>query len=115
MGRDQRTRDYAERRTTEDKSKKDITRCLKRYVAREVFPIIIRSVKAKIRALTRRTSQQDLGYVLRRLNQIRHGWANYFRHAVAQRTFDMLDNFTWWRAVESPLRGNTHRGFGERP
>ena len=29
----------------------------------------IRSVKAKIRALTRRTSQQDLGYVLTRLNQ----------------------------------------------
>jgi transposase len=36
----QRTRDYAERRTTEGKSKKEIIRCLKRYVAREVFPII---------------------------------------------------------------------------
>jgi transposase len=40
LGRDQRTRDYAERRTTEGKSKKEIIRCLKRYVAREVFPII---------------------------------------------------------------------------
>jgi RNA-directed DNA polymerase len=28
-----------------------------------------------------------------------HGWANYFRHAVAQHTFDMLDNFTWWRLI----------------
>ena len=44
----------------------------------------IRSVKAKIRALTRRTSQLDLGYVLTRLNQIMHGWAHYFRHAVAK-------------------------------
>src|SRR5215211_4285553 len=35
----------------------------------------IRSLKAKIRALTRRTSQQDLGYVLTRLNLIRRGWA----------------------------------------
>jgi RNA-directed DNA polymerase len=37
----------------------------------------VRSVKAKIRALTRRTSQQDLGYVLTRLNQVMHGspWA----------------------------------------
>jgi RNA-directed DNA polymerase len=35
----------------------------------------IRSLKAKIRALTRRTSQQDLGYVLTRLNQVMHGWA----------------------------------------
>ncbi|MDP9868828.1 IS110 family transposase [Streptosporangium brasiliense] len=40
LSRDQRTRDYAERRTGEGKSKKEIIRCLKRYVAREVFPII---------------------------------------------------------------------------
>jgi transposase len=40
LGRDQRTRDYAERRTAEGKSKKEIIRCLKRYVAREIFPII---------------------------------------------------------------------------
>ena len=49
----------------------------------------IRSLKAKIRALTHRTSQQDLGYVLTRLNQVMHGWANYFRHAVAKHTFSM--------------------------
>ena len=44
----------------------------------------IRSLKAKIRALTHRTSQQDLRTVLIRLNQIMRGWANYFRHAVVQ-------------------------------
>lgn len=44
LGRDQRTRDYAQRRTAEGKSKKDIIRCLKRYVAREVFPVISRAV-----------------------------------------------------------------------
>ncbi len=59
----------------------------------------IRSVKAKIRALTRRTSQLDLGYVLTRLNQVMHGWANYFRHAVAKNVFAMLDNFAWWRVI----------------
>jgi transposase len=32
------TRDYVERRTTEGLSKKEIMRCLKRYVAREVYP-----------------------------------------------------------------------------
>jgi RNA-directed DNA polymerase len=37
----------------------------------------IRSVKAKIRALTNRTSQQDPGAALTRLNQIMRGWANY--------------------------------------
>ncbi|WBB48445.1 group II intron reverse transcriptase/maturase [Verrucosispora sp. WMMA2044] len=59
----------------------------------------IRSLKTKIRALTRRTSQQDLGYVLTRINQVTHGWANYFRHAVAKHTFNMLDTFTFWRVV----------------
>jgi len=59
----------------------------------------IRSLKAKIRALTRRTSQQGLEYVLTRLNQVMHGWANYFRYAVAKNTFSMLDNFTWWRVI----------------
>ena len=33
----QPTRDYLARRTAEGKTKKEITRCLKRYVAREVF------------------------------------------------------------------------------
>ena len=59
----------------------------------------IRSVKAKIRALTHRTSQQDLRYVLTRLNQIMRGWANYFRHAVCKHTFGMLDHFAWWRVI----------------
>ena len=60
----------------------------------------IRSVKAKIRALTPRTSQQDLGAVLIRINQIMRGWTNYFQHAVAQRTFSHLQAFTWWRIVQ---------------
>jgi RNA-directed DNA polymerase len=59
----------------------------------------VRSVKAKIRALTRRTSQQDLGYVLTRLNQVMHGWANFFRHAVAKNVFAMLDSFAWRRVI----------------
>lgn len=37
MQYDQRTRDYVARRTTEGMSTKDIMRCLKRFVAREVY------------------------------------------------------------------------------
>jgi len=59
----------------------------------------VRSVKAKIRALTRRTSQQDLRAVLIRINQITRGWTNYFKHAVAKRTFSHLQHYTWWRLV----------------
>jgi RNA-directed DNA polymerase len=59
----------------------------------------IRSLKTKIRATTHRASQQDLAGVLTRLGQIMHGWANYFRHAIAKNTFSMLDNFAWWRVI----------------
>jgi transposase len=37
---DQRTRTYAERRTNEGKSKKEIIRCLKRYIAREIYTLL---------------------------------------------------------------------------
>jgi transposase len=36
----QPTKDYVARRTKEGKSKKEIIRCLKRYVAREVFAVL---------------------------------------------------------------------------
>jgi RNA-directed DNA polymerase len=59
----------------------------------------IRSLKTKIRTLSRRLSQQDLGYVLTQLNQVMHGWANYFRYAVSKSTFSMLDNIAWKRVI----------------
>jgi transposase len=37
MRTDQRTRDYVERRLAEGKTKREIMRCLKRYVAREIY------------------------------------------------------------------------------
>jgi transposase len=37
---DPRTRDYMQRRTKEGKSKKEIIRCLKRYIARELYQLI---------------------------------------------------------------------------
>jgi transposase len=40
LGHDPRTREYMRRRTKEGLSKTEIIRCLKRYVAREVFSVI---------------------------------------------------------------------------
>jgi RNA-directed DNA polymerase len=59
----------------------------------------IRSLKAKIRALTNRRSHWDLRYVLIRLNQIMRGWASYFKHAVCKHTLGNLANFAWWRVI----------------
>ena len=59
----------------------------------------VRSLKSKVRALTRRTSQQDPAAVLIRLGQILRGWSAYFRHAVAKNTFRQLAYFVWNRVV----------------
>jgi len=40
MRYDQRTRDYVQRRTTEGKTRSEIIRCLKRFVAREIYQVI---------------------------------------------------------------------------
>ena len=41
MRRDTRTQEYVARRTAEGKSKREIIRCLKRYVAREVYRVLV--------------------------------------------------------------------------
>jgi transposase len=41
MRRDPRTQEYVTRRTAEGKSKREIIRCLKRYLAREVYRVLI--------------------------------------------------------------------------
>jgi transposase len=47
MGSDERTREYVARRTAEGKSKWEIMRCLKRYIAREVYRILLSSSTMK--------------------------------------------------------------------
>jgi transposase len=44
MRRDRRTWEYVARRTAEGKSKREIIRCLKRYVAREVYRVLVSCV-----------------------------------------------------------------------
>jgi transposase len=46
MRSDPRTRAYVERRTKEGMSRKEIHRCLKRYVVREVYPLILEDLAA---------------------------------------------------------------------
>jgi transposase len=44
---DQRTKAYMARRVAEGKTKKEVIRCLKRYVAREVYKLMIRDLTAR--------------------------------------------------------------------
>jgi transposase len=40
MSREERTRSYVAKRTAEDKTNKEIIRCLKRYIAREIYRVL---------------------------------------------------------------------------
>ncbi|TML89629.1 MAG: IS110 family transposase, partial [Actinobacteria bacterium] len=44
----QATKDYVERRTSEGKSKREIIRCLKRYLAREVYAALTQNNEGKL-------------------------------------------------------------------
>ncbi|MCO4236759.1 IS110 family RNA-guided transposase [Pseudarthrobacter raffinosi] len=63
MATDQRTKDYVARRTEEGKSKKEIMRCLKRYVSREIYGQLTNPQPAPAISDLRPTRQQ-LGLTL---------------------------------------------------
>ena len=48
MRSDPRTKAYVARRTSEGKSLKEIQRCLKRYIIRELYPLIIADLNDSI-------------------------------------------------------------------
>jgi hypothetical protein len=41
LGWDERTRAYADKRKRDGRTKPEIIRCLKRYIAREVYPTLV--------------------------------------------------------------------------
>ncbi len=47
MRYDETTRAYVERRTAEGKTKKEIIRCLKRYLIRQLYPLICQTLQRK--------------------------------------------------------------------
>ena len=46
--------------------------------------------------------------LLRRINPVLRGWANYFKHGVSKRTFSYLDTYAWRRVLRW-LRRKHHR------
>ena len=71
----------------------------KRYVYIYPSKKALSSIKAKVRALTRGSTNQPLAVLLHRLTPVLRGWTNYFRHGVSKATFGYLDHFTWVRVL----------------
>jgi transposase len=57
MGWDPATRAYVARRTAEGRTKPEIIRCLKRYIARELYPVLLAATSTFPRAPASRPSQ----------------------------------------------------------
>ena len=55
------------------------------------------AVKAEVRSITRRSTNQSLPVLLHRLNLVLRGWVNYHRHGASAKTFAYLSAFTWRR------------------
>jgi RNA-directed DNA polymerase len=77
----------------------------KRYVYTYPSKKALVAVKAKVRALTRGTTNQTLAALCAQLNLVLRGWTTYFRHSVAKATFNYL-----CRYVDLPPGGG-HRGY----
>jgi RNA-directed DNA polymerase len=71
----------------------------KRYVYTWPSKKTLAAVKAKIRALTRGSTNLPLSTLLDRLNPVLRGWTTYFRHGVSAATFSYLSAFTWRRVI----------------
>jgi len=55
------------------------------------------AVKAKVRGVTRKSTNQSLPILLHRLNPLLRGWTSYHRHGASAKTFAYLSAFTWRR------------------
>jgi RNA-directed DNA polymerase len=60
----------------------------------------IQAVKDKVAVKTYRATQnQDFAVLIRSMNKVLAGWANYFRHGVSKDVFGTVDNHAWNRIM----------------
>ncbi len=70
----------------------------------------IRSFLAKVRETIRKFAAKKAGDMIRTLNQIIRGWANYHRHVVACDTFRTVDNHIFRYLWDWVKRRHPHKG-----
>jgi len=56
----------------------------------------VQALREKIRLCLKSALGLSQEALIRKLNPILRGWANYHRHAAAKRTFSKLDHFIYW-------------------
>jgi RNA-directed DNA polymerase len=69
------------------------------------------SVKSKVKAASRTSTNQTLADLIGRLNPILRGWTSYFRYASSKATFAYLRHYTWNRVVQWLRRKHGRNGW----
>ncbi|WP_104119087.1 IS110 family transposase [Arthrobacter sp. B1805] len=103
MGSDARTKDYVDKRTAEGKSKREIMRCLKRYVAREVYRQITNPIPAPT-VTDLRLRRRELGITLQQVAEHLNHWPSYLSRLERGRTRNDLLSIKYrsWLAEQAP-------------
>jgi len=87
----------------------------KHYVYTKPSKKAIQAIKDKVKTKTyRSTLYQDLDELLRSLNRMLAGWANYFRYGVSKAVFSAVDSHAWGRLmrwIRAKHKGKTGLGM----
>ncbi|GAA1265780.1 MULTISPECIES: group II intron maturase-specific domain-containing protein [Streptomyces] len=89
----------------------------KRYVYTRPSKKAVQAIKDRASERTyRNTQNQSLAQLLSGLNRTLRGWANYFHHGSAKRTFSAVDHHTWhrvaiWLRRKHSISSSQLRGF----
>ena len=58
------------------------------------------SIRRKVKAITKRVTQQSADDLYLQLGRMVRGWAMYFRHAASSAAYHDLQSYMWWRIWE---------------
>jgi len=71
----------------------------------------IQSITGKIRAVVEKAQAWSQDDLIKTLNPIIRGWANYHRHIAAKATFKKLDAYLWTVTWQWGKRRHSNKGF----
>jgi RNA-directed DNA polymerase len=69
----------------------------------------VRALREKISLCINSARGQSQETLLRQLNPLIRGWANYYRHGASKRTFNRLDHYVFWQLVRWAKRRHPNK------
>jgi RNA-directed DNA polymerase len=70
----------------------------------------VQTMRRKLKTVTKRITHQPADELFKQLNSMVRGWAQYFRHSAASRTYATVGNYLWWRVWTWLLHKHPHAG-----